>query len=660
MNKLEINIGLFGAISSGKTTFLNAITGQQYSDTEIKKTTMVPQVYLETDDIKPNAAIIRGKNREANESILKLLDLNQFTLTHCQPIYHQLDRICDMFDPEIIDPNLKINIYDIPGLNDSASKNIYFEWVRQNINLFDIIIFMTDITKGLNNSDEIEIIDLLIESMTRSKSRMICLMNKCDDIYYDDEINDLVFEEKQEENIYIQANNILAEIARKYNMLDLNNINSGKIYGNRITAFIPISSENCFVYRALLKNPGIDIELDQIHKNRICKNECGTSQWKRMSQQERDNMICNVIIDLEKTYYSKIRDTGYLSVKNIIQNTIMENKTEFLVYRLENEISKLLVPVLDDVHSYVTRVKIYNDKLTMINQLRNTDITVAYDALWINVKLTINNYINNIMKIDTRVIRFGDLIDLNEFDKLHATMQDYCLNFYTLAKSLEELPEYPNESINQNKNRLSNKLLSIYDQLLAIEWVDQSHIKPDNLKSYLDIIAIYAEEKLSYYFTKFLELCVGSKCRNLCCYEKSLRNLITFYLKDRQISENTAKSLTLLLLNKIALITDKPTEESFEYLVRLKNIINSMRGVYVDPYTLIDIVYEVINKHISLALNANSIANIYRQEIDNMKIRSVVDKFTSNKAIDIDFETQLLKYINSATLLPAICDRWSG
>ena len=47
MDKFDINIGLFGCVSVGKSTFLNAIAGKQYSDAEIKKTTMVPQVYVQ-------------------------------------------------------------------------------------------------------------------------------------------------------------------------------------------------------------------------------------------------------------------------------------------------------------------------------------------------------------------------------------------------------------------------------------------------------------------------------------------------------------------------------------------------------------------------------------------------------------------------------------
>lgn len=634
MNRLEINIGLFGAISSGKTTFLNAITGQQYSDTEIKKTTMVPQVYLETDNANPNPTIIRRKNREANESIMKLLDLNQFTFSHCQPIYHQLDRICDMFDPEIIDSNLKINIYDIPGLNDSASKNIYFQWVRENIKLFDIIIFMTDITKGLNNSDELEIVDLLVSSMVNTKTRMICLMNKCDDIYYDSEINDLVFVDNEEENIYIQANNILIDILKKYGMMNARE--------NRVTAFIPISAENCFIYRALLKNP--EIELDDVHINRICKSECGANKFKYMTTADKKTVIDYVIKNLENNYYQKIQDTGYLSVKNIIQQTIIDNKLDFLLFHLEDYGGKLLLSNLDDVHSYIANAKNYCQQLVMINNLKcNKKINISYDNLWIKVKLTINNYINTISRLDTRVIKFNDLVDLNDFDKLHATMQDHCLNFCTLVKALEEFPEYPSDSIQQNRNRIVNKLLNIYDQLLMVEWIDQSHIKPDNLKAYLDIIKIYAPDKTQYYLAKFLEMSTNPRCRNLCCYEKEMLNLIINNLNNNIVSLNIAKSLTQILINKILLMAEKTGDIYLEYLLALKNIIRNTCQNY-----LIDIISEIINKQITTSITSTSITNIYRQEIDVNKVKNIIDKYTPGQMFSIGFEIKLLDYISYA------------
>ncbi len=217
MDKLSIKIGLFGAVSVGKSMLLNAIAGVQYSDSEIKKTTMIPQAYTEKSDTTTisEPSYIRTKNKEINEHVSSEIETGSFSLSKCQVLHHSIGKLYDLVENSDNSDDTQIVIYDTPGLNDSASKDIYFSWVKNNLEMFDIIIFVTDILHGLNNSDEVEILQLLIESLKNSKSRMICVINKCDDIYFDQQQNDLVFEDKEKENIYIQANNILYELIKK-------------------------------------------------------------------------------------------------------------------------------------------------------------------------------------------------------------------------------------------------------------------------------------------------------------------------------------------------------------------------------------------------------------------------------------------------------------
>lgn len=40
-----INFGIIGCVSSGKSTLLNSLFCDTYSDMKIKRTTMIPQVY---------------------------------------------------------------------------------------------------------------------------------------------------------------------------------------------------------------------------------------------------------------------------------------------------------------------------------------------------------------------------------------------------------------------------------------------------------------------------------------------------------------------------------------------------------------------------------------------------------------------------------------
>src|SRR5690606_16500736 len=88
MEQLQINIAIVGCVSVGKTTLLNALFGKQYSDTKLQRTTMVPQIYQQTDENQTtqNTQLIREANRIHNNKILEHLNTNQFTIDECKPL----------------------------------------------------------------------------------------------------------------------------------------------------------------------------------------------------------------------------------------------------------------------------------------------------------------------------------------------------------------------------------------------------------------------------------------------------------------------------------------------------------------------------------------------------------------------------------------------
>ena len=646
MDKIEINIGIFGAVSCGKSSLLNAITGQQYSDTEIKKTTMVPQAYLENinnkisnEDQHVNAQVIRKINRETNDYVSGEIDANIFNIEKCQSLYHNIDKICDLFDPSIIDSDLKINIYDIPGLNDSASKDIYFQWVKQNIKLFDIIIFMTDITRGLNNSDEIEILNLLMESMKLYKNKMICLINKCDDIYYDSEQNDLVFEDREQENIYIQANNILTDIAKSH---------SFDSKSDNFTPFLPISAENCFIYRTLVKNPSY--ELDQNHQNKLCKNECGVNQWKKMSTNEKEELFLLILRDLEKRNDNKILDTGYLAFKEIIQKIIVNNKLDFLMNHIENDVKDLEMPTIENITTYVDSINKYISKLTQIQTLGKN---ASYILFWKNINTTLNNYIINITKINTRVTNYGEFIRINEFDMLHSNMQGHCMNFKILKEAVSNIPEYPKEFFTVLETQLHDKLINIYENISSVKFIDQVHVCPTNIRRYLEIIKTYIPKQFEHFSIRFLKKFSEATCRHIISYPNEFIDLTSYVLKNIDRSINKGFNIYLIIVSKILInklmqmqlkLQTKFPEQYFIYLIQMKKITKSfIKKLSSSETTPFDIFYEVVCKNISLYLGTNCVVSIYKQEMCHNKVASLLNKFYEEEHDwDVNFERNLL------------------
>ena len=86
--------------------------------------------------------------------------------------------------------NVYLDIYDIPGLDDANTADIYFKWVKENFNKFDIIIHVVDINSALNTEGEIKILELIIgcikneKEVNKKEVPLFTLINKCDDMIY--------------------------------------------------------------------------------------------------------------------------------------------------------------------------------------------------------------------------------------------------------------------------------------------------------------------------------------------------------------------------------------------------------------------------------------------------------------------------------------------
>jgi GTPase SAR1 family protein len=99
MENLRINIGLFGCSNVGKSTFLDAIMGKQYSyKNGIKTPTLIPRVYSFSKDSTNlvNEFMVRELNGEVNFNTACLINSNRFDLDKC--------RVCHSGTSSYIDP----------------------------------------------------------------------------------------------------------------------------------------------------------------------------------------------------------------------------------------------------------------------------------------------------------------------------------------------------------------------------------------------------------------------------------------------------------------------------------------------------------------------------------------------------------------------------
>jgi len=254
----NIYIAVLGPVSSGKSTILNALCSNTCSDMKKNKTTMLPQIY--NNDSKHIYTIdtietIYNRNKESNEKILKKMDNKTFNLKNdFTQIIHRIDKIPDFID--LLDKNATYSILDMPGLN-SGEDSLYYDYIKKISEKIDIYILVFDINSGLQTIDEINIIKMVVNEIIKNKNGYIhILINKCDEIVFDEYDNPL-FEDEELNELYTRCHETINELCSEI-------INKVSIS--------PLCSSQLYIYRCGKNNLQI---IDEIHFDNIIKIEGG-------------------------------------------------------------------------------------------------------------------------------------------------------------------------------------------------------------------------------------------------------------------------------------------------------------------------------------------------------------------------------------------------
>lgn len=301
----KINVSIIGAVSAGKSTLLNSLFVSEYSEMKIKRTTMLPQVYHESDrpvpDHSPSA--IKEANRLKNEELIKKTE--QGTRLTSEDIHEMEYTVPRVHNFVKLRDGVTLSIYDVPGLNDSRTKTAYYEYLTDNFHKFDIVVFLVDVTTAFNTMDEIHILDLILRNMHRNKERygiethLIVLVNKCDDMYLDN--NELKLD---------------PELSKMFEQAQITI--QTKIREAGLTArwyILPISCENSFIYRIYKRYPGV--ELDIKYTNKVGCIEFGRARWNTLNDTLKRTELQTLFekddhdIRMELTGFNRFRCTMY-------------------------------------------------------------------------------------------------------------------------------------------------------------------------------------------------------------------------------------------------------------------------------------------------------------------------------------------------------------
>lgn len=621
----QVNIGLFGCVSVGKSTFLNLLAGHQLSDSEIKKTTMVPQIYVSDTNTPDDVNSIREKNSTTNNEISEIIASGKFSTDLCQPIIHKIANF-QYLSPD----DISITIYDIPGLNDSISKNIYFDWVKSNIRMFDIAIFMTDLNHGLNTREEIEILQLLMKSVKKYNSRLLCLINKCDDIYFDNEINDLVFEEVDQEEIYLQANSILTDLAIENELSE-----------SSYSLFYPLSAEKCFIYNTIKDNYN---SLDQIFVDRICRNEYGCNQWRNSDDATKFVLYQTLIRGIQSNYNCKIIETGFPNIQKDLHYDICKNVDEFAINRLNNGLELLSKINLDDIDQCIvdlTSYKVYQNQFISINE---NSMPIS-DGFWDRINHVIDTYVktNIVQSIETAN---KNLVSFATFESIYNKLLVRCENFYVLHQCLRSMSGYENSQIPAIKTYI-NLIINLYDQIIRLANPESPYLYPINILQYVKTIYTYIPDEFDASVVKFLQCCsqisLAESVKYFENHQHDVYSLMVYVYKNMQQPHLIHKFIALSMLNNQNYILTKWPEYSFRFLSEYKPIIKCIMAI-----PEFGLLYQITKKNISSAIGSNNLWTNHKLNINIKRTLAIIDN------LDVDVESMINL---DANLVSVICQR---
>lgn len=284
----NVNVCFVGGVSTGKSTILNAIFCEELTQCKIKRTTMVPTVYVENpsdtkglDSPERIFASIAEKNRE-------IIEKTESGISVPDSEYAELQFNVGKLDINIL-PDSMVNVYDIPGLNDARTKSVYYRYLQRNFHRFNLVVFIVDIHSGLNTSDEADILNFIADhtrqqlDKNQKKIYTLVVVNKADDMQLIPESEDDKLE-------------ITGELGEMFDQVEktVNEVFLLRNIAEHLVGIIPLCAIDSYLYRMTQKHGDkFKLSPEQILKIGINENGKKFSTLKPKTQEAKVREILN-------------------------------------------------------------------------------------------------------------------------------------------------------------------------------------------------------------------------------------------------------------------------------------------------------------------------------------------------------------------------------
>lgn len=609
----NINLAILGPVSAGKSTLLNALCSNTFSDMKRKKTTMLPQIYnISYSGPYDEYDNILIKNRDSNDKILKLRESGEFNVEKdLITLHHIIKPISDFIT--LPDKNTTYSILDMPGLN-CGGDELYYDYIKKVSKNIDVYIVVFDINSGVNTSDEVQILKLVNDEIKKNNHGYLhVIMNKCDDINIDDNKNINLGDDELDELCTRSIETI------KRHCKDIIDV-----------SITPLCSSKLYIYRGVKNNIS---SLDKKQLDNIIKEERGKSELKKLNTKELKIKFISELIkedpksqsdDSDQIYDNWMNYTGYNMFISSI-NKIISNYSNIIFNHIHKDLLNFFNDEVID-ENYNDKVNnIINETTKRINRLKDLDNKLIIPT---NIEETINK-INK--KLNDRFITISNVQSLSIIDSLiekYNTCKSYFVNLF---------------SINKDNNDYNNELDNTYKHLQS---------KRDSIL--INSLQTEFNEEI------YKELCETNKITNE-ILEKSLDNTFKdFYEKYKYVKKFLSQHFKTKQLNKILIDNTLVNNDLFDdYIDEIKNgyyltsnnisYNHVVKNNFISKYT--------IKTHTNINLVIENTQNkVYNNIIENLidnniciKIYNLITKHNFNiNHVNITL-TKIIKFFNPSS-----------
>jgi GTP-binding protein EngB required for normal cell division len=473
----NLNVCLVGCVSSGKSTILNTMFCEDLAQTKIKRTTMTPCIFIETEENSTSFDNINKKIAETNNKLIKQSESSSKPPKESDydPLVFEVGKI----NIDRCSKSKLLTIFDIPGLNDARTKNFYYNYLRKTFSIFNIVIFIVDINSGINTSDEVDILNFISEQTAihkiNKKIHTLVVVNKADDM----------------QEVRGDELEIIGELKEMFDQVDQTvreQYKQNNIEGQLID-IIPICALDAYLYR-MIQTKGSDFKLKPEVVLKIGINEQG-KKFSKLPVEQQNSEVKKIISD-EEFINDMIKLSGYSKFVSKLNNFLTdETSSKLVIDNLMQRYNKLtpLDNIIINNHDLLEHIYYYDDLLTKI---KPND-----ESLY---KQKVNELIS---EINTGIkYKIKQLTDINEiltyYDEIKETLNQ------TFLKSYYDKPEYPEyvksyvidliQKNFQNKNHIfdiTTQLSKLIDIKCSYESISQC------IKTVID--NVYGLETINFY-----------------------------------------------------------------------------------------------------------------------------------------------------------------